>query len=151
MRTWALQAHGLPTHGINREAAFALLPHEADPLFKHAWAPIERWIAEVWDTYSTPIRGNPLPKKTLANAFRFTNATWLAWKNGKGPLHQDPATAARWGASCAGWDLTGRTTMTDIAGNTYDLTSYTPRHLKTLYKKDWRKNQARMAWEGLGP
>ena len=31
LRTWAIQARGLPTYGINREVVFAILPHEADP------------------------------------------------------------------------------------------------------------------------
>ena len=73
LRTWAIQAHGLPTYGISREAVFAILPHEADPLYQFAWAPLERWATEIWDSFSSPPRGNPLTKQILDKAYGLTH------------------------------------------------------------------------------
>ena len=42
LRHWGLQAHGLPTHGINKDAAYALLPLSADPLFQLSVSPFIR-------------------------------------------------------------------------------------------------------------
>ena len=51
LRTWALQAHGLPTAYVCREAAFAVMHTDADPEAHFVWAPIERWAVEWWERH----------------------------------------------------------------------------------------------------
>ena len=54
-------------------------------------------------------RGDPITRDTMDKAYEASNGSWEKWRTKEGPLRQDPVTAARWGAECAGWRLSSPT------------------------------------------